>query len=91
MKASERAAKLQTDANELLRQLNAEVFNDQIDIEQLPYAVGLVEDFARHYVGGRVTELEQALATAAEEFRELGAEQCADRAEELLERQKENV
>lgn len=36
-------------ANELLRRLNADVFNDSIDITKLPYAVGLVIDFAKDY------------------------------------------
>src|SRR2546430_1101160 len=34
-------------ANDLLRRLSREMFQDGIDIEQLPHAVGLVMDFAQ--------------------------------------------
>lgn len=34
----------QAQANELLRVLNREVFNDSIDIDKLPHGVGIVED-----------------------------------------------
>lgn len=43
------ARELQHKANELLRRLSREVFEDGINIEQLPHAVGLVEDFARDW------------------------------------------
>jgi len=43
------AAELQSAANELLRELNAKVFGDHIDIVKLPEAVGMCEDFAKDY------------------------------------------
>jgi len=60
------SADLQTNANELLRRLNRDVFNDAIDIFKLPYAVGLVEDFAKAYAKH---VREQALEEAADEAR----------------------
>src|SRR5258706_1430004 len=47
MTDSARTRKLQTQANELLRQLDRKVFGGAIDIAKLPEAVGMVEDFAR--------------------------------------------
>jgi hypothetical protein len=51
-----------TEANELLRELNAaSVFEAEIDMERLPIGVGIVEEaFKRIEEAGRLAGLEQA-------------------------------
>ena len=76
---------LQAKANDLLRRLCREVFEDAIDIAQLPHAVGLVMDFATafaahelaaqreyaEYWEGRTEAVEKELAAARTEIARL--------------------
>lgn len=48
-----------TEANELLRELNAKVFDDSIDITKLHIGVGLVEDFAAALTADKDKEIER--------------------------------
>lgn len=56
-------------ANQLLRKLNREVFQDSIDISKLGIGVGLVEDFAEELLADRVSVGEP-------EIRELLCQKC---------------
>ncbi len=53
---------LQTAANDLLRGLNREVFNNQIDILKLPQAVGMVENFGKGVAASETARADRAEA-----------------------------
>jgi len=57
------ARELQHKANNLLRRLNLEVFNDGVEVEKLAHAIGLIEDFAND-----VLTQERARADKAERY-----------------------